>query len=72
MTTGKDKYYIYEGNNWYHKTPLKLLVNPLLRKIQFFTRRPYVIASKTEFKEGNPKFLGYSFRRIGDENKIVK
>ena len=46
QAAGPDRYYLLDGDNWSHRTPLKLLVNPVLRRIQFFTERPYVIAEK--------------------------
>lgn len=46
-----NKYYVYNKDFkiWMHKSPLKLVLNPILRKIQWFTDRPYVIVSQTEF-----------------------
>lgn len=43
-----------------HKTPLKLFLNPILRKLQWFTNRPYVIASYIE----NGEFVEYKFKRV--------
>jgi hypothetical protein len=43
-----------------HKTKLKCLINPVLRKLQWFTDKPYVIVSK--FKTN--LFIGYTFKRI--------
>lgn len=43
-----------------HKTKLKLFINPMLRKLQFFTNKPYVIASYFE----NNKFIKYQFKRV--------
>ena len=58
----KDKYYVQdpECGCWMHRTPLKCFLNPILRKIQFWTKDKCVIGSKTEFDEnGIPHFKGY-------------
>lgn len=61
----KNKYYVYTDNKyWNHRSPLKCIVNPILRRLQFFTDRPYVIASKTEFIDGEPNFIKYDFIRV--------
>ena len=59
----KNKYYVFD-KQWMHKSPIKLLVNPILRRLQFFTDRPYVIGSETEFVEGKPQFIKYKFVRV--------
>jgi hypothetical protein len=43
-----------------HKTRLKLVINPVLRKIQYWTDKPYVIASCFEKKE----FITYKIQRV--------
>lgn len=65
------KYYVFEDNQWKHKTPLKLVINPILRRLQFWTSSPYVIASKSEWKYPNnevhlrqPYFVEYTFERV--------
>ena len=63
----KNRFYVkVDGNDmkWLHRTPLKVVVNPILRKLQFFTNRPFVIVSKTSFKDGIPDFGGYVFKRV--------
>ena len=58
----KDKYYVHdkECGCWMHRTPLKCFINPILRKIQFWTKEPLVICSKTDFDENCiPHFKGY-------------
>lgn len=61
----KDKYYVYQDDTWKHRSPIKLLLNPILRKIQFFTNKPYVIASDTGFDiNGKPYFIKYKFMRV--------
>lgn len=62
----KDKYYVQDQECccWMHKSPVKLLLNHILRKIQFWTKEPLVICSKTDFDEnGAPHFRGYGLIR---------
>ena len=58
--------YSYENKTyWKHKTPLKCIINPILRKLQFFTDSPFVISSECEFrKDQDPKFIRYRFQRV--------
>lgn len=58
-----NSYYIQASGHWYHKTPLKSIVNPILRRLQFWTDIPYVIGSKTEYIKGYPNFTGYRMVR---------
>jgi len=60
----------YEGN-WCHRTWLKCIVNPILRFIQFWTDKPYVISSITEFKDGLPYFQHYSLQRVKYLKKFI-
>lgn len=60
----KNQYYVKQDGIWMHKSPVKLLINPILRRIQFFTNRPYVIASDTEFVDHVPQFIKYVFTRV--------
>ena len=59
-----DRYYVCEDGLWMHRSPLKLALNPVLRKLQFWTRKPWVIASRTEFGTGRPHFTGYTLARV--------
>lgn len=64
-----DKEFVYEDGTWYHRSKLKLFLNPILRKIQFWTNTPYVIASDVFFvhhaKHGKiPVFIKYKFCRV--------
>ena len=62
----KDKYYVQdkECGCWMHRTPLKCFINPILRKIQFWSKDKWVIGSKTDFDEnGVPHFKGYGLIR---------
>jgi hypothetical protein len=43
-----------------HSTRLKRIVNPVLRKLQFWTDKPFVIYSTFE----NDKFIRYGFGRV--------
>ena len=50
-----------------HSTWLKRIVNPILRKIQYRTNTPYVIAS--EFDSSKNTFIRYIIRRVSyDKN----
>lgn len=61
----KDKYYIkISDDHWLHRSPIKCLINPILRKLQFYTNNPYIIASKTLWEDGTPHFNGYKFTRV--------
>lgn len=58
-----NKYYVKENGQWCHKTPLKLFLNPFLRKIQPWTNKPVVLGSITEFEDKKPNFIRYQFGR---------
>jgi hypothetical protein len=60
----KNKYYTKIDGHWVHRSPIKLLANPLLRKLQFFTDKPFVIASETEFVDTVPQFIKYKMVRV--------
>jgi hypothetical protein len=60
----KNKYYMKADGYWNHRSPIKLIINPILRKLQWFTQRPYVIASETKFVDGKPEFIAYKFCRV--------
>jgi len=64
----KDQYYVNEDGHWMHKSPIKLWLNPKLRKLQWWDDRPWVIASKTEWIDGVPHFKGYSFQKVQYRN----
>ena len=43
-----------------HRSPLKRIINPILRKMQFWSKDKWFIGSKSEFDEnGIPHFKGY-------------
>ena len=62
----KDIYFFYDKKHktWRHRSPIKLIVNPILRKLQFWTDKPLVICTYTEFINDRPHFLSYGFKRI--------
>lgn len=64
------KYVVKENGHWMHKHPIKLLLNPLLRKIQFYTDNPYVIASR--LSSDLSKFQGFEIKRVKYYNKSQK
>lgn len=45
-----------------HRAPFKVIINPILRFIQFYTDRPFVIAS--EFSKDFKQFHGYKLKAI--------
>ena len=58
----RDKYYVQDTDCgcWMHRSTLKRIINPILRKIQFCAKDKLVIGSNTEFDEnGIPHFKGY-------------
>ena len=59
-------YWIKRTNgNWSHKTPLKMILNPILRFIQFYSNKPYVITSNAELVENShPRFKTYTFIKV--------
>lgn len=68
---GYDKCYVQIEGYWCHRTWLKCIVNPILRFIQFWTNKPYVISSITEFKDGLPYFQHYTFERVRYLKKFI-
>lgn len=62
----KDKYFVYNSKYdcWMHKTPLKCFVNPILRFIQFYTDKPFVIYSECEKNNEKWHFIKYGFGRV--------
>lgn len=51
------------GDGYAHRTVLKVIVNPILRSLQFWTDRPYVIASVIKVVHGRPVFVKYHVMR---------
>ncbi len=61
----KDKYFFTVNGKLIHKSPIKVWLNPILRRIQFYTNKPYVITSITEWKQdGTPTFVKYAIRQV--------
>lgn len=62
----KDKFYHqFKDGVLIHRSPIKLILDPILVLLQFWTQRPYLIASLTEYDEnGQPHFIKYVFRRV--------
>lgn len=61
-----DAFVEWENGNIGHKPLIKVLVNPILRFIQFWTNKPYVIASIVIQSETDSewKFYRYIITRI--------
>lgn len=59
-------YWIKRTNgNWSHKTPLKMILNPILRFVQFYTNKPYIIVSHVELIENShPRFKRYGIMYV--------
>jgi hypothetical protein len=57
---------------WMHRPLLKVIVNPILRKLQFFTKKPWVISSIVEMKNGIPVFKRYSMHRVECVGSFIK
>ncbi|UOK16860.1 hypothetical protein [Vibrio phage phiKT1024] len=62
------KYVVKENGHWMHKHPLKLFMNPILRKIQFYTDEPYVIASR--LSSDLSKFEKFEFMKVKTKNNL--
>ena len=63
--TGKEslKYLVYtSGTSFSHVPVFKVIINNILKKLQFWEKEPYIITSK--FGKGFIEFLGYGFKRI--------
>lgn len=53
------------NGSWNHCTRIKCICNPILRKIQFFTNKPFVIASICDINGDQvPVFKYYVFTRV--------
>ena len=61
-----DKYFVYSENVCtMHRTPLKCIINPLLRILQFWDDKPYVIASNCKKLSNNKiTFISYAFMKV--------
>lgn len=53
-------------DDWCHRPLWKLLIDRILMRLQFWSDKPWLVASKFEVGEdGKPvRFLGYVFQRI--------
>lgn len=74
MLKQKDDYFVYneEYDCWMHRTPLKCVINPILRFIQFWTNKPFVIYSECEKIDGKQHFIKYGFGRIEYVHRIFR
>ena len=59
---GNNIYFDDETKSYMHKTKIKCIINPFLRFVQFYTNKPYVIASICDIKTLH--FDRYIFRRV--------
>lgn len=68
------KYFKTETHN--HKSKIKLVINPILRRIQFWTMTPYVISSVCNLVKKFPnyylyEFIEYKFQRVRYEKILT-
>ena len=63
MLRNEDRFWIKRSNgNWSHCSPIKVIINPILRILQFYTDQPYVIVSIVNLCESShPRFIRYYF-----------
>jgi len=54
------RFVVEDGRIVAHRTWFKVLLNPVLRAVQFWTSNPYVIVTKAH----GERVLGYGFRRM--------
>jgi len=59
-----NQYYKKIDGHWCHRAPRKLIINPILRLIQFWRNDPYVIASITNMEKKNPIFIEFKICRV--------
>ena len=64
MKYTNNMYYDKVHDCWMHRPLLKRIVNPILRTLQFWTDRPWVIASDCEIKDGISEFKKYCLARV--------
>lgn len=60
----KNRYFEYIDGKLIHNTPIKRKLNPILRRIQFWTYRPYVLVSNIEILDDIPHFKSYTIKRM--------
>ena len=55
-----------------HRAPFKVILNPILRLIQFWDDEPYVVATMVDYSDDvkippleRVKFKGYELRKVG-------
>lgn len=63
--------YLRQSSNgkWTHRPPFKVILNPILRFLQFWTDRPYVIATMATRTKHNFIFKGYKLSRVRYDKK---
>jgi len=63
-----NKYYKKLKTGWIHRAPIKVVINPILRTLQFWRDDPYVISSVTEWIDKKPNFIKFKFCRVQYRN----
>jgi hypothetical protein len=67
-----NRYFDIVDGYTYHRSPLKLLMNPILRIIQFWTNYLYVITSEyNTYHINGHYFIQYRFMRVKQLIKIT-
>jgi len=60
-----DAFVIRDGKEVAHRTLLKIILNPILRSVQFWSNKPYVIASEYDYCPVNGfYFIHYRFMKV--------
>lgn len=59
-----NRYFIKEDGQLFHIPKIKLVINPFLRLFQFYTKKPFVIASITDVTNEKPIFIEFKFVRV--------
>ncbi len=60
-----NRFFEYKFGEIRHRSPLKCLANPVLRLMQFWTNKPYVIASEYgKCSVNGYYFIRYRFMRV--------
>lgn len=60
------------NNCWMHRPKFKVILNPILRKLQFFTKKPWVIVSYVDMSNDIPVFKGYGLERVECTGKFMQ
>jgi hypothetical protein len=63
----------WKDGTYGHRHPIKVIINPILRWLQFFSDSPWVIQSKFEIEAGIPKrFIKFCFKKAKYKTLSIK